>query len=93
MSGIAQEREIQFLLALEALQQLHGIGACAQDDNAAFVKFRFCVTELGRFDRSTRSVRFWEDKEDDAFPLVMAQVDFGTFVRVQGEVGGFVADF
>ena len=51
--GITQQREIQFLLGLEAGKRLGRIGADAKDYDSGFVELRACVTKLGRFDCST----------------------------------------
>ena len=64
--GIAEQGEIEVLLFLEGGLSLDGIGAHAKDGDAELVEFWFCVTKLGRFYRSTRSVGFGEEKEDDA---------------------------
>jgi len=91
--GVAEQRKIQFLLGLEALQQLHRIGAGTQDDRAALVELRFCVTKLGRLNRSTRSVGLRKEENQDTLPVEVAEGDFFAVIRMQGEVRSFVADF
>lgn len=93
VSRIAEQRKIQFLFGLETLQQFHGIRAGAENDHAALVKFRFCVTKLGRLDRSTRSICFRKEKDKDALPLEIAQGDFLPSIGTQGKVRSFVSDF
>jgi len=90
---IAEEWEIQFLLGLETLQCFHGIRTGAENGHPALIKLRFCVTKLGRFDRSTRSVGFRKEKDEDAFPLKITQGNLFAFIGIQGEVRGFVANF
>jgi len=64
--GIAEQGEIELLLFPEGGQGLYGVGAHAEDGDAELVEFFFCVTKLGRFDRSTGSVGFGVEKEEDA---------------------------
>ncbi len=90
---IAEEREIQFLFGSETLQQLHRVGARAKNDYAVLVKFRFCVTKLGRLDRSTRRIGFGKEKYKHAFPFEIAQRQFFPLIGTQREVGSFVTNF
>ena len=60
VSGIAEQGKIELPLVAEILQGLHGIGAGSEDGDTQLIELRFCVTKLGRFDRSTRSIRFRE---------------------------------
>jgi hypothetical protein len=66
---IAEQREIQFVLVAEVLQRLHRIGAGSEDGDTELVELLFCVTKLGRFDRSTGSVRLRKEKEHDPAAL------------------------
>ena len=66
VSGIAEEREVEFLLFLEGGLGFDGIGAHAEDGHTLFVEFLFCVTKLGRFDGSTGGVGFGIEEEEDA---------------------------
>jgi hypothetical protein len=66
VGGIAEEWEIEILLGLERGLGFDGIGAQAKDGDAELVEFFFCVTKLGRFDRSTGSVGFGVEEEKDA---------------------------
>jgi hypothetical protein len=54
------------LLGLEGGLGFDGIGAHAEDGDAELVELFFCVTKLGRFDRSTGSVGFGVEEEEDA---------------------------
>jgi len=53
VAGIAEQGEIEILLGLERGLRFDGVGAHAQDGDAELVEIFFCVTKLGRFDRST----------------------------------------
>ena len=65
MGWIAEQREIKFVLVAEVLQRLHRIGAGPEDGDTQPIELLFCVTKLGRFDRSTRGVRLRKEKEHD----------------------------
>ena len=67
--GIAEQRKIEFPLVAEILQGLHGIGAGSENGDIQPVEFLFCVTKLGRFNRSTRSIRFRKEEEQNAAAL------------------------
>ena len=69
MRGIAEQREIELPLVAKFLQGLHRVGAGTEDGDAELVEFLFCVTKLGRFDRSTGSIRFRKKKEQDVAAL------------------------
>jgi len=64
--GIAEQRKIELPLVAEFLESLHGIGAGSENGHTQLIELRFCVAKLGRFDRSTRSVRFRKKEEQDA---------------------------
>jgi hypothetical protein len=67
--GIAEQREIQFVFVAEVLQGLHGVGAGSKNGDAELVELLFCVTKLGRFDRSTGGIRFRKKEKKDAAAL------------------------
>ena len=67
--GIAEQREIELPLVAEILQGLHWIGAGSEDGDTQLIELRFCVAKLGRFDCSTRGIRFGEKEEQDAAAL------------------------
>jgi hypothetical protein len=92
-AGIADEREIQFLLGTKCRQRFLGIAAGADDRYAQFVEVLLCVTKLGRFGRSTGSIGFGKEKQDNTPALVGFQREFAAFVRLQREIRSFVADF
>ena len=50
---IAEQRKVYFVFFLERGLRLHGIAAGAQDGYAQTIELLFCVTKLGRLDRST----------------------------------------
>jgi hypothetical protein len=67
--GIAKQREIEFPLVAEFLQGRHRVGAGSENGDAELIELLFCATKLGRFDRSTRGIRFRKEKEQDAAAL------------------------
>jgi len=91
--GIAEEIEIEFLLGLEAGLGFDGVAAHAEDDYAKLIELLFCVTKLGRFNRSAGSVGLRIEKEDYAFAEMVGESNVVTGVVLQAERGGFVAEF
>ncbi len=61
--GIAEQREIQFVLFLEGRLGFHGIAAGSEDDYVELVKLLLCVAKLGRFDGSTGGVGLGKEIE------------------------------
>jgi hypothetical protein len=53
----------------------------------------FCVTKLGRFDRSTGSVGFGKEKEDDTFAAKVGERDVLAVVPFYFEIRSFIAWF
>jgi len=90
---IAEQGEIEFVLFLEGSKRFDGIGAHPEDGDAELVKLLFCVTKLGRFDRSTGSAGFGEEKEEDALACEILERDFLAFIGFEAEGGGFGAYF
>jgi hypothetical protein len=66
VGGIAEQGEIQILFGLERGLGFYGIGAQAEDGDAKFVEIFFCVAKLGRLDRSTGSVGFGVEEQENA---------------------------
>jgi hypothetical protein len=64
--GVAEQREIELVLVREFLQSLHRVGAGSENGDTELVELLFCVAKLGRFDRSTGSIRFREKEEENA---------------------------
>ena len=93
VAGIAEEREIEFVLLLEGSQGFDGVSAHAEDGDFAAVELLFCVTKLGRLDGSTGSVGFGIEKEEDALALEILKRDGGAVVGGKAEGGGFIAWF
>jgi len=62
MRRVAEQRKIQSVFRFKGLQGLQRVGAGAKDDGVALVEFGFCVTKLGRFNRSTGSIGFWKEE-------------------------------
>jgi hypothetical protein len=92
VADIADQREIQLLLGAKCRQRLFGIAAGTDDRYTQFVEILLCVTKLGRFGRSTGSVRFGKEKENHAPASVGFQRKLAAFVRLQREIRCFVAD-
>ena len=93
VSGIAEQREIEILLGLEGGLGFDRVGAEAKDGDAEFVESFFCVTKLGRFDRSTSGAGFGVEKEEDALADEVFEGEVSAFVGFQAEGGGFGAGF
>jgi len=66
VGGVAEQRKIKILFRLERGLGFDGVCAHAEDGDAELVEFFFCVTKLGRFDRSTGGAGFGVEKEDDS---------------------------
>jgi hypothetical protein len=93
VSGIAEQREIELPLAAEFLQILERVGAGSEDGDTELVELLFCVAKLGRFNRSTRGIRFRKKEEQDAAALEVFQRELFATIGSESEFGGFVADF
>ena len=93
VSWIAEQRKVQFLLGPETLEQLDGIAAGAQNSHAELVEFRFCVTKLGRLGRSTGSIGFRKEKQQNALALEIPKRYLRACIGTEGEVWGFIANF
>jgi hypothetical protein len=63
VTGIAEQREVEFSLLLEGGLGFDGVGAHTEDGNAELVEIFFCVAKLGRFDGSPRGVGLGKEKE------------------------------
>jgi hypothetical protein len=70
-----------------------GIGAHAENGDAELVEIFFCVTKLGRFDRSTGGVGFRVEEEEDALACEVFERDLFAFVGFEAEGGSFGAKF
>ena len=90
---VAQQREIDVFLLLEQRLGLDGIRAHAEDGHAQLVETPLCVAKLGRFDGSTGSAGFGEEKEEDALTGEVFERDFLAFVGWEAKGGGFGAYF
>jgi hypothetical protein len=93
VSGVAEQREIEILFLFEGGLGFDGIGAEAEDGDVELVEIFFCVAKLGRFDRSTGSVGFGVEEEEDALAGEVFERDFFAFVGLEAKGGGFSADF
>jgi hypothetical protein len=82
---IAEKVEIEFVLGLEAGLGLDRVAAHAEDDHAKLVEFLFCVAKLGRFNRSTGSIGFRKEEEQDALAAEVGEGDVVAGVVLQAE--------
>ena len=80
MRGIADERKIQLLLGAKSRQRFFGVTAGTDDRYSQSVEILLCVTKLGRFGRSTGSVRFGEEEEHDTAAFVGFEREFAAFI-------------
>jgi hypothetical protein len=90
---VTEQREIESVLFLKGSKSFDGIGAHAEDGDVELVELLLCVTKLGRFDCSTGSAGFGEEKEEDALAGKVLERDFLAFVGFEAEGGGFGAYF
>jgi len=93
VARIAEQGEIEPVLFLERSERFDGIGTHAEDGHAEFVEIPFCVTKLGRFDRSTGGAGFGVEEEEDALAGEVLEREFFAFVGFEAEGGGFGAYF
>jgi hypothetical protein len=93
VGGIAEQRKVEILLGLEGGLGFDGIGAHAQDGDIEIVEFLFCVTKLGRFDRSTGGAGFGVEEKEDLLADEVLEGDLLAVVGLKAEGGGFGAGF
>jgi len=93
VSRIAEQGKIEPVLFLEPCKRFDGISAHPEDGHAELVELPLCVTKLGRFDGSTGSAGFGEEKDENALAGEVFEGEFFAFVGLQAEGGGFGADF
>jgi hypothetical protein len=91
--GVAEQSEVEFPLLLEGGLGLDGVGAHAEDGDAALVEIFFCVTKLGRFDGSTRGVGLGKKKEEDALAAKIGEGYVHAFIGFEAKVGSVGACF
>ena len=92
VSRIREQRKIEPELGLEGGLGFDGIRTHAEDGHIVRVELLLCVTKLGRFDRSTRSVGLGVEEEEDAVALEIFQGNEGIVVCFEAETGRFGAD-
>jgi len=93
VARIAEQGKIESVLFLERSKRFDGIGAHAEDGHVELLELLLCVTKLGRFDGSTGSAGFGEEKEEDALTGEVFERDFLAFVGWEAKGGGFGAYF
>ena len=90
---IAEQVEVQFLLALEFRQVRFRVGARAEDHYVQLVELLLCVAKLGRFGGSTGSVGFGEEKNHNAAADQVFERKLVSAVGLEFEVWSFLSDF
>lgn len=90
---VAQQREVELVLGLEAGLGLDGVCAQAEDGHTALVELTLCVAKLGRLDGSTGGVGFGKQKKEDSLALKVLQGDVFVFVGLEVDAGSLVAGF
>ena len=93
VARIAEQGKIESVLFLEPSKRFDGIGAHAENGDVELLELLLCVTKLGRFDGSTGSAGFGEEKEEDALTGEVFERDFLAFVGWEAKGGGFGAYF
>lgn len=91
--GIAKKIEVQLVLSFETSLSFYGVAAHPNDRRVQFIEFFLCVAKLGRFDRSTGSIGFGKQKEDDASAAEVGKRDIGAGVVFELEHWSLVAGF
>jgi hypothetical protein len=70
---VGEQREIQLVLDAEFRLVFDAVRAATEDAGVGRFKLLDGVTKLGRFRRSTGSIRFGEEEEDEVLPLVVLE--------------------
>ena len=91
--GVAEEREVEFLLRLEIDEGFDRVGADAEDDDVLFGEFWSEVAEVAGLDGAAGRAGFWIEVEDDLFAFEVGERDGFAVVGSEREVGSFVANF
>ena len=90
---IAEQVEVQFLLALEFRQVRFRVGARAEDHYVQLVELLLCVAKLGRFGGSTGSVGFGEEENHNTAADQVFERKLASAVGLEFEVWSFLSDF
>ena len=78
---------------LELRLRFHIVPAASQDGRIQLLKFLDCVTKLGRFVDSTRSIRFGVKVENQILSVVIRQRNSFSVFRCYRKLRSFVAFF
>ena len=78
---------------LELRLRFHIVRAAAQDRRVQLLEFLDCVTKLGRFVDSTRSIRFGIKVKNQILPAIILQRNSLSIVRCYRKFRSFVAFF
>lgn len=85
VSGIAEQRKVQFLLGFKFCLRRFIVGAGAENRHVQFVEVSLCVAKLGRFGGSTGSTGLRVEKQHDALAFEIAERNFRTFIGLQSK--------
>jgi hypothetical protein len=91
--SIGEQREGEVVLVLKLFLFGGTISRNAQYDGSRPLNLAVCVTEPGRFFRSTRSIGLGIEKQYDRLAPKILQGNFFTVLIRRTEVGGFIIDF
>jgi hypothetical protein len=81
------------MFELELRLRFHIVPAASQDGGIQLLEFLDCVTKLGRFVDSTRSIRFGVKVENQILSVVIPQRNRLSVVRCYRKLRSFVAFF
>jgi len=81
------------MLDLELRLRFHIVPAASQDGRVQLLEFLDCVTKLGRFVDSTRSIRFGIEVQNQILPAIILQRNSLPVVRCYRKFRSFVAFF
>ena len=93
MVDVRDEREWQFMLCLELLVRLHGIGTYTDDGRIEPLEPREGVAELARLERSPAGLILRVEIQDDSPPSQRSKRDRGPTVGGGGECGCAITFF
>jgi len=87
MISVGQEFEVETLFSTELLVRIDAVETDSEHDGVMCREFRLVHLKLVGFPRSTRSLVFGIEIQDDPFATVIFQADRRAILRRKGEVG------
>lgn len=90
--GITDKRKIQLVFISELGQLVRGVSAHAHNFSPKLIQFLLAVTKLVSLPRSTRSVGFWKEIEDQHTAFEIAQLRELAGIRRQGKTRRFISN-